>query len=181
MSNCENILQQLSSFLDNPAPDDSLARLQQQAEQEPGCAELFQAMLLVHASLQAAPMLAPSRDLSLSVTQALAQQQRRDKALLAGVIFFTAVLALAPILMLAWAGITALLEPGLLTAVIGGVAGFISNIATWGAAALNLLHHAPLWVVTPASAIIAMAFLLLTLIMAIQKAPEQFLIPSPSN
>jgi hypothetical protein len=172
MYDCDSILQRLSQYLDGDLPLSELSALRQQAQARPGCAPLFEAMLWVDETLDAAPMVTPSRDFSVSVTRELAWRQRRDRLLLGGVILAAVLMALTPILLLAWAGLAAFLEPGIIQNAIGWVLGLVGDVVAYGVALAALLNHAPRWALIPISTFLSLSLLLLALVIVMQKSPD---------
>jgi len=172
MYDCDSILQRLSQYLDGDLPQSELAALRQQAQVRPGCESLFEAMLWVHQTLDAAPFVAPSRDFSVSVTSELAWQQRRDKILLGGIILAAVLLALTPVLLLLWAGLAAFLEPGIVQNAISWMLGLVGDVVAYGVALVTLLNHAPRWALIPISTFFSLSLLLLALVIVLQKSPD---------
>jgi hypothetical protein len=181
MDHCDSLLQRLSQYLDGLLPDSELPILRQEAATQPGCLAMLDAMLWVHQSLETAPMAEAARDFSISVTKELAWRQRRDKILLGGILTLAALVAVAPLLLLVWAGLAAALEPGLMQNAIGWLVGQISDIAAYGVAILTLIRHLPQWAIVSISTFISLSFLLLALALVMQKAPEQLFAPSEMN
>jgi hypothetical protein len=175
MDTCNQILERLSQHLDGQLPDTTPAQLRQEAAHLPGCAPMLDAMLWVHQSLAAAPMLDSTRDFAVSVTKALTWQRRRDKLILGGTLGLTALIALIPMLLLLGAGLIAVFEPGFLS---GGIAWLVSAFSAFASllmAAVNIFQHLPQWAVVPVGTLMALSVLLLSLIIVLQKAPEQLL------
>lgn len=172
MYDCDAILQRLSQYLDGDLPESELTALRRQARGRPGCESLFEAMLRVHQTLDTAPFVAPPRDFSISVTRELAWRQRRDKLLLGGVILAAVLLALTPVLLLAWAGLAAFLEPGLLQNAISWTLELISEAAAYGVALMTLFSHAPRWVLVFISTFFSLSLLLLALAIVMQQSPD---------
>jgi len=179
MHNCDSILQRFSDYLDGQLPETALTRLRQDAAALPDCLAALDAMLWVHQTLKSEPMAESARDFSRSVTRELAWRQRRDKLFLGGLLFLIALTMLAPLLFLLWAGLAAVLEPGLIQAAISGVISFISTTATYGVAIISVMQHMPQWALVAFSTFFSLSFLLLALAMALKKAPEQLFSPSP--
>ncbi len=181
MYDCDSLLERLSLCLDGQLPESELVTLRQQAAESPGCETMFEAMLWVHQTLDAAPFAAVPRDFALSVTRELARIHRRDKILLAGILFAGAVIMLAPLLIVLWAGIAALLEPGLWQNAISWGVGFLSDIAAYAVAGMSLFEHMPRWPIVFVSAFISLSLLVLALAIVMQKAPEQLFIEAEFN
>jgi len=173
MYDCDPILQRLSQYLDGNLPETELAALRHKARALPGCEAMLDAMLWAHQALATAPMVETSRDFSVSVTRELAWRQRRDKIMLGGVLALAVLTMLAPLLLIAWAGLAALLEPGILQAALGWLLGAISEIAAFGVAVTTVVSHAPQWVFVAISTFFSLSLLLLALATVMQKAPEQ--------
>jgi len=178
MHDCDAILQRFSDYLDGQLPETALTRLRHEAAALPDCLATLDAMLSVHQALKSAPMAESARDFSLSVTQELAWRQRRDKLFLGGVLFLVALTMLAPLLLVLWAGLAAVLEPGLIQTAISSAISFISAAATYGAAIIAVLQHMPQWAMIAFSTFFSLSFLLLALALAMKKAPEQLFSPS---
>ena len=180
MNDCTSILQRLSQYLDGALPETTLADLQRQVQARPECKSMFDAMLWVHESLEAAPMLEPSRDFSVSVAKELAWRQRRDKVVLAGVLALATLTMIAPLLALIWAGLVAWLEPGIFAAAISWLIEMIGNAATYSVALFALIQHLPQWAIISFSTFVSLSFLLLALAIAMQKSPELLFASSSS-
>ncbi len=181
MIDCDVILQRLSQYLDGESCDDKLNALRQEAAPRPDCLAMLDAMLWVHRSLAIAPMAETRRDFSVTVTQELARRQRRDKILLGGILTLGALIALAPLLLVAWGGLAAMLQPGLLQHGVSWAVDMISNAAAYGIAALAVIRRLPQWALVSISTFLSLSFLLLALALVMQKAPEQLRISQKIN
>ena len=181
MYDCNELLQRLSQYLDGDLPAEELAVLQLQAQEQPECQSMFEAMMWVHRSLEAAPMVEPSRDFAVSVTRELAWRQRRDKAILAAVLGLGILTIISPLLILLWAGAITMLEPDFLSSVISWGVSFIGNIATYGIAIISLFQHLPQWSIIIFSLAASISFLLLALTIVMQKSPELLFAPNPAQ
>ena len=173
MYDCDSILNQLSEYLDGYARETDLDALRQQARADRNCLTAFEAMLQVHALFSSAPVAASARDFSVAVTRELLWRQRRDKAVLGGILLVGVLTLLAPVLMMTWAGIAAVLQPNLLQGALSWGIDFISQIAAYGVAVLNVMQHMPAWMTISITTFISLSFLLLALAIVMQKAPEQ--------
>ncbi len=181
MYDCDSILQRLSHYLDSDPPATELMALRRQAQTLPGCESVLDAMLLAHQTLTAAPMVETTRDFSVSVTRELAWRQRRDKIVLGGVLILAALTALAPLMLLTWAGLAAILEPDVLQTALGWTLDVISGAAAFGVAVMNVVNHAPQWFFITISTFFSFSLLLLALIIVMQKAPEQLFSTARAN
>jgi predicted anti-sigma-YlaC factor YlaD len=182
MYDCNALLQRLSRYLDGDLPEKELANLQRQAQAQPECESLFNAMLWVHKTFESAPMLEPSRDLSTSVTRELAWRQRRDKFALAGILALAVLTVLAPIFLLLWAGLTAFLEPTIIVRVLSWITTAVGTLATMGVGLFALFRHLPSWTLILFSTFISLSFLLSALAIVMQQSPELLFTPtSPSQ
>jgi len=175
MESCNQILERLSLHLDGKLPDISLNQLRQQAAQQADCLPMFEAMLWVHQAMAAAPMLEPRRDFSVSVQRALAWQRRREKWALSGILLLAVVMTITPVLLLAGAGLAAAFDPSVLAEAIHWLVSGLSHIASVIVAAGNIFKHMPAWAVIPISTLFSISLLLLSIIIVMQKAPEQLL------
>lgn len=181
MNDCDAILQRLSQYLDGHLLETELNALRRDTAPSPECSSMLDAMLWVHRSLEAAPMVTPPRDFSVSVTQELLWRQRRDKILLGSILTLAVLIALAPLLLMVWGGLAAALEPGLFQNALSWTVSVISDIAAYGIAGLTLFRHMPQWALVSISTFLSLSFLLLALALAMKKAPEQLLISSEIN
>ncbi len=181
MTNCDTLLQQLNDYLDGIAPATDVEALRQQARSDRHCLQAFEAMLQVHALFSAAPMATTARDFSVSVTRELLWRQRRDKAILAGILTAGILILLAPLLLIGWAGVATLLQPELLHGAISWMVSAVNQVAVYWTATMILLQHMPSWLILGASTFVSLSFLLLALMLVMQKAPEQLFTPAEIN
>ena len=178
MFDCDVILQQLNDYLDDTAPGADLDALRQQARYDRHCLQAFEAMLQVHALFSAAPMATTARDFSVSVARELLWRQRRDKAVLAGILAVAILTLMTPLLIIGWTGAVALLQPDLLQGALSWTIDAINQLALYGAATLTLIQHLPDWFIVSISTFVSLSFLLLALVLVMQKAPEQLFTPA---
>jgi hypothetical protein len=181
MYDCDSILNQLSDYLDGQAPDTDVNALRQQARSDRNCLSAFEAMLHVHALFSAAPVAASTRDFSVSVTRELMWRQRRDMALLGGILLMGVLTLIAPLLILIWVGVATMVQPGLWQSVVSWAVNGIGQLASYGVALMNLLQHTPDWAIISFSTFVSLSFLLLALAAVMQKAPEQLFTSAELN
>ena len=181
MYDCDSILQRLSHYLDGDLSETELVTLRRQARTLPDCESVLDAMLWAHQALTAAPMVETARDFSVSVTRELAWRQRRDKIVLGSVLIMAVLTALAPLMLLVWAGLAAFLEPGILQAALGWLLDVVSDAAAFGVAVMNVVNHAPQWFFITISTFFSLSLLLLALVTVMQKAPDQIFSPARTN
>ncbi len=122
MSNCEQQLQQLFLALDRHPATEHAALRRRWLAQHPQCASLAQTWLLMDERLRAAPLQPAPDALAIEIVQAVLEQRRHDRRVLAGLTVVGGVMSLLPTLLLSLAlliGIGLLINPAIAAPIIG--------------------------------------------------------------
>ncbi len=171
MHDCESLLEQLSDYLDGLLTEAQFQALQQRARQTP-CYPVFQAMLDVHTSLLAAPMIEPSHDLSHAVVAELDQRAWRERLVVAAVLGLGILAILTPLLLITWLGAALYLDPSLFPRLISWMGSGLGDLVAYGIAILTAWQHLPGWVLAPLFTFLSLSLLLISLAIASKKHPE---------
>jgi len=122
MSNCEQQLQQLFLALDQHPPREHPALRRRWLAKHPQCAPLARTWLLMDERLRAAPLQAAPDALTAEILQAVQEQRRHDRRVLAGLTVVGGVMSLLPTMALSLVVLLAIgifINPAIAAPIIG--------------------------------------------------------------